>query len=220
MLESVLGPPVSVCSTRTDTAPVVVHAEEETDVARAVPARRAEYATVRHCARTALRAIDVPPGPLPRGAGGAPVWPAEVVGSMTHCRGYRAAAVARTVHVRSLGIDAEPDEPLPRGVLELVTRPGERAALPLLQRSRPGVHWDRLTFSAKESVYKAWFPLTGRWLDFDDAEVHLTPDGGLVAELLVPGPRVDGAPLTRFTGRWSVASGIITTAVVVPAGSD
>ena len=30
----------------------------------------------------------------------------------------------------------------------------------------PGVSWDRLLFSAKESVYKAWFPLTSRWLNF------------------------------------------------------
>ena len=37
--------------------------------------------------------------------------------------------------------------------------------------SQPNISWDRLTFSAKESVYKAWFPTYGKWLDFTDCEV-------------------------------------------------
>lgn len=36
---------------------------------------------------------------------------------------------------------------------------------------QPNISWDRLTFSAKESVYKAWFPTYGKWLDFTDCEV-------------------------------------------------
>ena len=39
----------------------------------------------------------------------------------------------------------------------------------------PAICWDRLLFSAKESVYKAWFRATGRWLGFEDAEVTIDP---------------------------------------------
>src|SRR5262249_33599292 len=61
--------------------------------------------------------------------------------------------------------------------------------------------WDRLLFSAKESVYKAWFPLARRWLGFEEADVTLDPAGRFTARLLVPGP------VSGFTGRWTVHNG-------------
>jgi 4'-phosphopantetheinyl transferase EntD len=174
-------------------------------VAAAVPSRRREFATGRAVARQALAALGVAPGPLARGAGGEPVWPAGVVGSITHCAGYRGAAVAPAGRAASVGIDAEPDAPLPAGVLDIVSLPAERAALSTLS----GVAWDRLLFCAKEAVYKAWYPLAARWLGFEQAEV--TVDGGtFTARILVPGP-VDG-----FTGRWLARDGLILTAIVVP----
>ena len=33
------------------------------------------------------------------------------------------------------------------------------------------LHWDRILFCAKEATYKAWFPLTRRWLGFEDAHI-------------------------------------------------
>jgi 4'-phosphopantetheinyl transferase EntD len=68
-----------------------------------------------------------------------------------------------------LGIDAEPNGPLPEGVAETVTVPSELAMLDRLAGTHPGTHWGRLLFSAKEAVYKAWFPLTQRWLGFQEA---------------------------------------------------
>lgn len=84
------------------------------------------------------------------------------------------------------------------------------------------MHWDRLLFSAKESVYKAWFPLTGKWLDFSEADIEIFTDpgeevrGGLRARLLVPGPVVDGERLDVFEGRWTVGRGLVATAITVP----
>jgi 4'-phosphopantetheinyl transferase EntD len=50
------------------------------------------------------------------------------------------------------------------GVAPAPILPGERAMLRDLAATAPGPCWDRLLFSAKESVYKAWFPPAGRWL--------------------------------------------------------
>jgi 4'-phosphopantetheinyl transferase EntD len=186
---------------------------EEAVVARAVEKRRREFSSVRCCARAALGRIGMPPVPILPGERGAPRWPAGIVGSMTHCAGYRAAAVARSRDLLTVGIDAEPDEPLPDGVLSYVSLPGERAMLQDL-RAVPGASWDRLLFGAKESVYKAWFPLAGRWLGFEDAEVSISPaDGTWRARLLISVPQ--GIPAT-FTGRWLAASGILLTVTTVP----
>lgn len=165
--------------TELDQAPL--HPEETAAVARAVPKRRHEYAAGRACARAALARLGVPPGPLLRDEHrGAPLWPAGVVGSITHCEGYRAAAVARSTDILTLGIDAEPHDRLPEGVLDaIVATDAERAALAELALRAPDIHWDRLFFSAKETVYKAWYPYHHRFLSFQEAELLLTagPDG-------------------------------------------
>ena len=89
------------------------------------------------------------------------MWPAGIRGSMTHCAGYAAAAVGPISRISAIGIDAEPDAPLPDGVLDLVATAAERDRLAVTPRKPDIPHWDRLLFSAKEAVYKAWFPLVG-----------------------------------------------------------
>jgi 4'-phosphopantetheinyl transferase EntD len=82
----------------------------------------------------------------------------------------------------------------------------------------PAVHWDRLLFSAKESVYKAWFPLAKRWLGFEDAVVTLDPSAEtFAARLLVSGPLLGGRRLTGFSGRWLIRDGLVLTAIALPA---
>ncbi|CAL9376700.1 4'-phosphopantetheinyl transferase superfamily protein [Streptomyces sp. Tu 3180] len=201
-----------------------LYPEEEALVERAVAKRRREFTAVRSCARRAMEKLGVSARPVLNGERGAPIWPDGLTGSMTHCEGYCAAALVRAADLASLGIDAEVHGPLPEGVLDAVSLPGEAARIGRLSAERPAVHWDRLLFSAKESVYKAWFPLTGKWLDFLEADIEFFGDpgertrGGFRATLLVPGPRVGDRRLGHFDGRWTTAGGLVTTAVAVPHG--
>ncbi|MFF8379432.1 4'-phosphopantetheinyl transferase [Streptomyces sp. NPDC015661] len=208
-------------------APVWLFPEEEALMARAVPGRRGEFATGRLCAHRALAALGVPASPLLRGRRGAPAWPEGTVGSITHCAGYRGAAVARSARFLALGIDAEPHAPLPSGVHEAVVFGAEEARLRELAARRPDIAWDRLLFSAKESVYKAWSGYGGAWLGFEDAEVRPCPPprartapsgtvGRFRARLLVPSP-AGPSPFPRvLPGRWLVREGLLLTAVAVP----
>ena len=215
MIERILPAGVAFAEAFADAPAARLFPEEEALVARAVDKRRREFATARHCARRALGALGVVPAPILRGERGAPQWPPGVVGSITHCAGYRAAAVACVRDMRTIGLDAEPDELLPAGVLELISLPGERARLGHLPL---GTCWDRLLFSAKETVYKAWFPLTRRWLGFEEADITLNAEEGTFeARLLVADHVAAGAPLAGFTGRWLISDGLILTAIAVPA---
>ncbi|MCD9145218.1 4'-phosphopantetheinyl transferase family protein [Streptomyces albireticuli] len=226
MIERILPGPVVTEETFADPAGAAdaLFPEEAAVVARAVPKRQREFTTVRLCARKALGRLGHPPAPLLPSRRGAPQWPAGVVGSMTHCEGYRAAVVARAADATSIGIDAEPNGPLPEGVLESIALPAERAWVRALAARRPEVSWDRLLFSAKESVFKTWYPLTGRELDFVEAELEADPDAGTFsARLLVPGPVVGGRRLDGFTGRWLADRGLVVTAIALeasPAPSD
>ncbi|MFI7615808.1 4'-phosphopantetheinyl transferase [Nonomuraea terrae] len=210
MIEELLPGTVVAVEAFGDVADAWLFPEEEALVSGAVARRRSEFATVRACARAALRRLGVPPVPILRGARGAPVWPPGVVGSMSHCDGYRVCAVARAADLWTIGVDAEPHEPLPPGVLDAVSDPAERAWIDRLAAGEPEVCWDRLLFSAKESVYKAWFPLTGRWLDFSDACLTVDPRRRTFTAVLAPGGVVTG-----FTGRWLVREGLVLTAIAV-----
>jgi 4'-phosphopantetheinyl transferase EntD len=209
---------VKTCEAYQDASEDALFPAERDVLTKAVQKRRSEFTTVRVCARTALAELGIAPAPILPGTRGAPGWPDGVIGSMTHCDGYRAAAVALDSSGASIGIDAEPHGPLPEGVLKLVARPEEQDRLAELAARHPGVHWDRLLFSMKESVYKAWFPLTGLWLDFQEASISVQPEAHtFTAELLVPGPTVGGPELTGFDGRFAVADGFVLSAITVAA---
>jgi 4'-phosphopantetheinyl transferase EntD len=175
-------------------------------IADAVPKRRAEFTTARQCARRALSELGLGPAPILQGSSREPLWPDGIVGSISHCPGYHAAAVARASGLRSIGIDAERDEPLPAAILDEIALPAERGQL----RARWGPHLDRLLFSAKEAVYKAWFPVAGCWLGFEDALVTLYADGTFDVAVLAAGP------IAVMPGRWLARDGLILTAVALP----
>lgn len=194
------------------TAPLLP--DEEPLVARAVEKRRREFAAGRSCARRALEQLGWPSYPLVAGARREPLWPPGVVGTITHCPGYCAAAVARAAHVRSVGIDAETRRPLPDGVAEMVCTEAELRQTAALD----GDHWGTVLFSAKESVYKAWYPLARRWLDYRDAELTLDLEhGAFRARILLP-LEPGFFPWNPLEGRFAVSAERVFTAVTVPAG--
>jgi 4'-phosphopantetheinyl transferase EntD len=218
VIETILPTKVAAEEAFDDQLDSALFPAEEEVIARAVEKRRREFATVRACARAAMVRLGLPPVAVLPGLRGAPQWPDGVVGSMTHCAGYRACALAFDRDLRTIGLDAEPHAELPHGVLGAVSSPEERQHLAHLAAVAPGPHWDRMLFSAKESVYKAWFPLTQRWLGFEDASITIDPaEGTFTARLLVAGPVLGDGPLTGFTGRWLVGDGLIITAIAVPA---
>jgi 4'-phosphopantetheinyl transferase EntD len=215
MLEKILPAGVACAEAFADTpvADAVLFPEEEAAVARAVAKRRREFTTARACARRALGSLELASAPILPDEHGAPQWPPGVVGSITHCAGYRAAAVAHARDFLTIGIDAEPNDVLPDGVLERVSLAGERHRLQILTATAPGVCWDRLLFCAKEAIYKAWYPLTRRWLGFDEAEVTLDAAVGTFDVRLLA-----DSPLPDFAGRWLASDGLVAAAIAVPQG--
>lgn len=193
--------------------------EEQAAIARAVDKRRREFTSVRACARRAMAELGHPPAALVPGERGAPQWPAGITGSMTHCDGYRGCVLARTPGLDSVGLDAEPNLALPDGVQDAIALPAEADHVAALLGTRPGVCWDRLLFCAKESVYKAWFPVTRKWLGFEQAQITFSADGGegghggdgngtFSARILIP------APIAGFTGRWLCSGQHILTLIL------
>ncbi len=219
MISEILPAVVASAEAFGDPPDAALFPAEEALIARAVPERRTEFATGRHCARTAL-------GALGHGAGADPAGPGAVrrsgrpgiVGSITHCAGYRAAAVARASEVITIGLDAEPAQWLPAEVLGLVALPDERDRLRDLARrgarrllgpaafQRQGIRLQGLV-SAGPPLAR----LCRRGYHHKRRRRHLR---GAAAGR---GARVSGVPPAGFTGRWIIAEGMILTAITVLA---
>jgi 4'-phosphopantetheinyl transferase EntD len=218
MIADLLPATVTAYDTFTDAAEDTLFPEERALVAKAVERRRREFATVRALARTAMGRLGFAAVPILPDRRGAPQWPDGLIGSMTHCDGYRAVALAHSAAMTAVGIDAEPNGPLPDGVLNTVSLPAERRWIADLSAARPEVCWDRLLFSIKESIFKAWYPRTRYELDFHEADVTVAPESGTFAfrlNVAADAPATDW--LTDNRGRWLVRDGVVVTALSVAA---
>jgi 4'-phosphopantetheinyl transferase EntD len=135
--------------------------------------RRASGAA-RIVARQLLKRLGQPECALPRASGGAPIWPAGVVGSLAHDSRVAIAAVGMCRDVGAIGIDIEPAQPLPSELLDLVATPQER-----LKIGNDPYH-GRLLFVAKEAVYKAVYPLDRTFLDHHDVQISFSDRKAIV----------------------------------------
>jgi 4'-phosphopantetheinyl transferase EntD len=118
-------------------------------------------------ARNLLARLGYPEAQVPKGVGGAPVWPAGVVGSLAHDDEIAVAAVGLRRDFASVGIDVELAGALPSDMLALVATQNER------HRIEDDLVQAKLLFAIKEAVYKAVYPLDRVFLEFGDIEVDL-----------------------------------------------
>jgi 4'-phosphopantetheinyl transferase EntD len=189
--------------------------EEQAALGRASGKRRRDFAVGRECARRALRKLGLDPVPILRGAAREPLWPAGICGSITHCEGYGAAVVARRTDIRGIGIDAELRKALPEGVFERVAVDAERR---WISGADARIPWDVLLFSAKESVFKAWFPVVGTWLGFQDARIEFDQPAGAFRAIILPGaPLAECEAPSDLAGRFHVDPERVLTSAFIPA---
>jgi 4'-phosphopantetheinyl transferase EntD len=196
----------------------------------AVASRRREFAAGRAAARQALGDFGLPPGPILAHSDRSPHWPTDFVGSISHCANYCAAVVGQKSQIRGLGLDVEPDSPLPYEILNLVCRYDERINFSTL-KGDPGA-WAKLTFCAKEAFYKCYYPITGSFLDFLDVSVCFTQvcenGSGTFSVILRDASKPAFPNGFHLSGRWFAARGLIfagatlsdAKAVKSPCNSD
>lgn len=143
---------------------------------RAAPRRLAAYLAGRYCASRALHAAGCDgDAPVAVGEAGGPVWPAGVVGSITHAAACAVAVVGSAARWRGLGVDCE--RVLDAGDADEVVRIALPEADTVDVAGDRAISWAEFVtvgFSAKESLYKCLRPLVGEFFGFEDAQLtHL-----------------------------------------------
>jgi 4'-phosphopantetheinyl transferase EntD len=194
---------------------------EAADIARAVIGRRVAFGTGRACARRALARLEVTGFDLRNGLDRAPRWPAGIVGSITHTGpapgGYCAVVVGRSAELAALGVDAEQWGRLTPGLWSRVLTPGERAWVERHDGDERLI-CAAVIFSAKESFYKAQYPSSGRFLNFQDVEVTVEPSDSTFEVRVLESP-AGHSGLSSCSGRFLRVEEFVLTGVLIPASS-
>lgn len=171
---------------------------------REVTISSAREAAVAHCVRELLLRVGLDEDTTVATAeGGARKWPAGFVGSLTHKGTVVLGVIAPATSTRMIGIDLERTD---RDDLAAIENSIASEGLP------PGVDSERarlLSFSAKEAVFKAQYPVTGRRLGFPDVQLLWERSGeNIRAEVRCP---VEGLVIrASVVGRWVVSAAIST----------
>jgi len=192
--------------------------EPPPSIQRSVAKRQAEFLAGRICARAALQRLGGQACVPAIGEDRAPVWPERVSGSITHSTGRAAAIVADKNHWRGLGMDLEnllaPDR-AERLCGEILTPPELQRMAALSQENRALLV--TLTFSVKESLFKALYPIVGQRFYFEHAEVlEWTPDGQVRLRLLTH-LSSEWCHGTELQGQFGVRDGQLLSLVGVKA---
>jgi 4'-phosphopantetheinyl transferase EntD len=225
VLSELFPPGVAAVEMRAEGDPSLLHREEAVSVAKAVPKRVGEFAAGRLCARRALAQFGISDFVLKMAPDRVPVWPASMVGSITHTRGFCAAVVAERRRFSSLGIDVEAAGGVKRELWRHICVPAESAwleSLPEAVRDSAAT----LVFSAKEAFYKCQYPVTGERMHFADLCVTLSGpaagvwDGAVAAVSATPTRLLAisaGCPEPRFDGSYRVHDGYVVAGFYLPA---
>ena len=134
--------------------------------------RKEHYRSGRICAREVLSKLGTLGQPVLRDPQTRePLWPEGISGAITHSGNWAAAAAGKTSDVSGIGIDLED---LERQVDSRISR---HVCLPEEQKWLQEWGEDfleqnlKIIFSAKESIFKAFFPYTRTYLHFHDARI-------------------------------------------------
>ena len=183
-----------------------------------VAKRQAEYLAGRLCAREALQRLTDQAWVPGIGEDRAPVWPAEVCGAITHGSGWAGAIVGHTSQWRGLGLDVEKLIPAPRAerLAGEILSPAELFRLEGLDPDQRAQRIS-LTFSAKESLFKALYPLVLRHFYFQDAELLAVDGNGQLQMRLLRDLHPDWPTGSTLQGQYVEFEGYLLSLVSIPA---
>jgi 4'-phosphopantetheinyl transferase EntD len=175
---------------------------ETVDTNAMVEKRLREFTHGRHCAHQALLRLGAEAAAIPKAADRSPVWPAGIIGSISHSGPVAAAAVARSAALTGLGLDIETAQVLPADVIQMVCRPDE---MPVDNAEA------KLYFCFKEAVYKCIYPLIEMYVDFQEMEVAIDQQSGSFTAT-AHSDRFDAAVVKNLQGKYAMTDELIFAA--------
>ncbi len=172
--------------------------EELAGTENMVEGRMLEFRHGRYCAHAVLAMLGVREVAVPRGSNREPLWPQDIVGSISHSGKAAAAVAISDKYLAGIGLDIESSGPLSENLISMICLPEESVG-------NNGLH-AKLLFSIKEAIYKCVFPTVGEFIDFREVKVCLNEE----ACTFTASPKRRGLDLIeRVEGGYSVIDGMV-----------
>ena len=125
--------------------------------------RLREFTAGRTAARKALSMLGVSPCPMPVDEKGAPVWPSDITGSISHGSGYCLCVAAKRRNVFSLGAD-----------IENINRMTKNIAKRICNTLEGYPEMSTVIFCAKEAFVKCYYSMYRKIPSLSDIDIRLS----------------------------------------------
>ena len=204
------------CEHLSDSTDFLLHPEEEKISASfGSSKRRSEFSLGRYCAHRALSKFELESVPILRNTENRePYWPESVRGSITHSEGFAAAAVGLTKDVSGIGIDLESlSRRVDFNIRRHVCVEKEREFLETLPAEQAN-RYLRIIFSAKESIFKCFFPISQTYLSFQDAAIIIDENNSEFSFVLSKACSGITSAGFQHSGRFSIKDDLLLTSIL------
>lgn len=160
--------------------------------------RLSDFRASRYCAKQILEKFGIHNYPLLINEHRAPIWPNQLVGSLSHTKNFCFGVIARGLDIKAIGIDVEVNKPLKDDLLKLICTAKDQNYFKLY--SSPN-HAATIIFSIKESIFKCLHPIYKKWIDFKEVDVILNEQEGTYCA--IPSDPINSYfGLNEINGKW------------------
>jgi enterobactin synthetase component D len=175
--------------------------------------RQLEFRAGRACAAAALARFGES-ATVEQAADRSPIWPSGYVGSISHDQTNVLAAVSTNWNYQSIGIDSENivDQKTLATLREEIIDPVEwriLSELPLPEEARFSI-----AFSAKESFYKCWYPITKQFFGFKQATIQSVTSNSVRISMNEANPNYSQEPM-HLDVKYLVGQDAVFTAIAM-----
>ena len=147
-----------------------LHIDEEVLSSKMASKRLSDFKASRYCAKQVLLKLGIKEFPVLINQHRAPIWPKNIVGSLSHCKKRCLAVIAKSGEIKAIGLDVETNKPIDQEQAALICT---RIDIEQFKHYPNPYIAAKIIFSVKESIFKCLHPLYRKWIDFKDVDVLL-----------------------------------------------
>ncbi|NQZ20700.1 MAG: 4'-phosphopantetheinyl transferase superfamily protein [Colwellia sp.] len=184
-------------------------------IVKSVEKRQSEFLAGRMMARSALALLNDDKFTVDIGENRSPVWPNNIVGSISHSAEMALCIVSDKCACRYVGCDIEPfitcttQSEISNSIIN-----SDEKTLIKNSQLESGVAFT-LIFSAKESLFKALYPYVKCYFDFRDAEVFdIDTHKNEFKIKIIKGLSCDLSEGTQFSGHYTLNEKHVITFII------
>ena len=189
----------------------VLYPNEQEYIAKCCEKRQREFVAGRILAKRILSFLGVNNFPVLSGEFREPLWPNDIVGSISHCDNYCFVAAAKNRNFYSIGVDIETSNPLAENLEDIVCTNSEQNWIKLTKSKGCLLPLSKIIFSSKESIYKCIYPILKRYVDFKEVEILLQISAPYFRAYILPTSKADISFREKISiiGLFSIEKGCI-----------